>query len=271
MYGIYLVVAGIVLLFMQTSSALDSGSLTGLDAATAPGFVHVPVQHTAQKWNEPPMIWGRTISTPPVVELENLSLLYSINISIGGQHTTVNLDTGSYELWVDPNCFTEARFNESNTDNFSGIDVLHPSEYCNSISRYDPASSPTAKYLNERAFLSYADNSTADIYFHTDDLGIGGLEISEQQFDIAKASKFMALRMIDMGPDPEYGYDTTSLPYNLVLDSMVSQGIIASRVFSLDLRSYGDATGSIIFGGLDVKKFLANAAIGIFSGLDGCL
>lgn len=169
-----------------------------------------------------------------------------------------SLDTGSYELWVNPNCFTAALFHESDADKISGIGVLHPSEYCKSVGRYDPASSPTAKYLNERAFLSYADNSTAGIYLYTDNLGIGALDILEQHFGIAKASNFMALGVLGMGPNPDYGSDTTLLPHNLILDSMVSQGLVASRTFSLDLRSYDDATGSIKFGGLNVKNFLGS-------------
>ncbi|KAI3393560.1 hypothetical protein diail_4151 [Diaporthe ilicicola] len=58
-----------------------------------------------------------------------------------------------------------------------------------------------------------------------------------------------------MGPNTAYGYNSSSQPHNLILDSMASQGLIASRAFSLDLKNYDNATGSIIFGGLDKKKF----------------
>lgn len=252
MHGIYLAISGLLLLSAQTSSGLDFGSLTRRDAASGPGFIHVPVQKTAQKWNASPRTQRRATSTSFVISLEHISLQYNINISIAGQLTTVILDTGSFELWVDPNCVTAARFNYSDTDGGSDVDLLHSSEYCKSIGRYDPASSPTAKDLRESTSFTYADNSTVDINYYTDNLGIGGLEISGQQFGVAEDSKFFTVGVMGMGPNPSYGYDST----NLILDSMASQGLIASRAFSLDLRNSYDADGSITFGGLDVKKFL---------------
>lgn len=251
MYSIYLTISGLLLLFAQTSWGLDFGSLTRRDAASGPGFIHVPVQKTAQEWDGSPGTQRRATSMSSVVGLKNMSLQYTINISIAGQLTTVNLDTGSFELWVDPNCSTAARFNDSDIDGGSDVDPLHSYDYCKSIGRYDPASSPTAKDLQESASLTYADNSTVDINYYTDNLGIGGLEISGQQFGVAEDSKFLTFGVMGMGPNPWYGYNST----NLILDSMASQGLIASRAFSLDLKNSYDAEGSIIFGGLNVKKF----------------
>lgn len=41
---------------------------------------------------------------------------------------------------------------------------------------------------------------------------------------------------------------------------MVSQGLIASRAFSLDLRSVDSANGSLIFGGVDTGKYTGSLA-----------
>ena len=46
--------------------------------------------------------------------------------------------------------------------------------------------------------------------------------------------------------------------YPYVLDTMVAQGLIKSRAFSLDLRGVDNPTGSIIFGGIDTGKFIGN-------------
>lgn len=48
--------------------------------------------------------------------------------------------------------------------------------------------------------------------------------------------------------------------YSLILDSMVSQGLIASRAFSLDLRSVDSPNGSLIFGGVDTGKYSGSLA-----------
>lgn len=50
------------------------------------------------------------------------------------------------------------------------------------------------------------------------------------------------------------------ISYSLVLDSMVSQGLIASRAFSLDLRSVTSPNGSLIFGGVDTGKYTGSLA-----------
>lgn len=61
-----------------------------------------------------------------------------------------------------------------------------------------------------------------------------------------------------MEPDTMYGYNSSSQPHSLNLDSMALQSLLVSRAFSLGLRERGDATGSIIFGGVDQKKFLGS-------------
>lgn len=48
--------------------------------------------------------------------------------------------------------------------------------------------------------------------------------------------------------------------YPLVIDTLVSQGVIQSRTFSLDLRSITFPSGAIIFGGIDRTKFSGSLA-----------
>src|SRR5437016_2375857 len=48
--------------------------------------------------------------------------------------------------------------------------------------------------------------------------------------------------------------------YPYVLDSMVSQNLIKSRAFSLDLRGIDSPAGAIIFGGVDTGKFVGALA-----------
>lgn len=46
--------------------------------------------------------------------------------------------------------------------------------------------------------------------------------------------------------------------YSYVLDSMVDQGLIDSRAFSLDLRDTDSPDGALIFGGIDTGKFIGS-------------
>ena len=48
--------------------------------------------------------------------------------------------------------------------------------------------------------------------------------------------------------------------YPYVLDTMVTQGVIKSRAFSLDLRGVDNPNGAIIFGGIDTGKYIGSLA-----------
>jgi Eukaryotic aspartyl protease len=57
-----------------------------------------------------------------------------------------------------------------------------------------------------------------------------------------------------MAPDIHAGF-AKNTPYSLVLNSLQAQGVIGSRVFTLDLRHQDDVGGAIIYGGLDKGRF----------------
>ncbi|KAF3766172.1 acid protease [Cryphonectria parasitica EP155] len=234
-------------MFFPVTSALLALPLIPLAAALrVPGAVHIPVARNGQRPELQQMIRKRASSKFASIDLTNLQEAYTINISIGGQSTSVVLDTGSSELWVDPDCSTASREADS--------DATSP-QYCESIPRYDPASSSTSEALNEGTTFSYADTTTIELNYYTDTIDIGGLTISKQQFGVANVTNATALGIMGMGPSSAYGYNSSQQPYSFILDSLASQGQIASRAFSLDLRDYDNTTGAIIFGGLDEKKF----------------
>ena len=76
----------------------------------------------------------------------------------------------------------------------------------------------------------------------------------KQTFGVATESYDIYTGLIGLGPDLDYGF-AKSNSYSLVLNSMAEQGLINSRAFSLDLHGYDDPEGSIIFGGIDTRKF----------------
>lgn len=60
-----------------------------------------------------------------------------------------------------------------------------------------------------------------------------------------------------LAPDVRGGFPGDE-PYSLLLNTMADQGVIASRVFSLDLRHASSQTGAIIYGGLDRSKYIGS-------------
>lgn len=97
--------------------------------------------------------------------------------------------------------------------------------------------------------------SSATIVYFADTLSLGGAKISNQTFGLVAQSQSQSQGILGLAPDVEGGYDGNK-PYSLVLSSMAEQGLIASRVYSLDLRHSDSDSGAVIFGGLDKSKFI---------------
>lgn len=160
----------------------------------------------------------------------------SPSVTLGSQNVKqiVQLDTGSTELWINPDCNTAP-----------------PSEktFCQSIPKYNPSASTTSKKLTESFDLEYVDGSYALGLYYTDDLKLGSASIKTQQFGYANKTEDMAMGILGVGlHDPAQKYPT-------VIENLAAQKQINSVAYSLDLRGTKDPSGSIIFGGIDTKKY----------------
>ncbi|KAK3504129.1 aspartic peptidase domain-containing protein [Neurospora crassa] len=172
---------------------------------------------------------------------QNLGTTYTIDIDIGTppQTVTLILDTGSPDLWVNPQCETSGQ-----------------EKYCNSFRQFDYTKSKTIQDLGAADILKYGKGNVT-IEYVTDDVIIGSAKIKSQILGIGFESIDIPLGIL--GLSPSVSADGTS-PYPYLLDSMASQGIISSRAFSLDLRSIDNPSGAIIFGGVDLGKFSGSLA-----------
>ncbi|TVY43409.1 Candidapepsin, partial [Lachnellula occidentalis] len=165
-----------------------------------------------------------------------------LSVSLGSpfQRVTVIMDTGSSELWVNPDC----------TNSYS-------SQQCTSYGRYTPSSSSTSHDVGAKFAIRYGTGSVNGEYF-TDNLsmggttsGIGAARIQAQQFGVANTSQFSTLGIMGVG----FGYQLDTNYYNII-DQLYVQGVTNSRAFSLDLASIDASQGSIIFGGIDTMKYI---------------
>lgn len=76
-------------------------------------------------------------------------------------------------------------------------------------------------------------------------------KISQQMFGVAYDSDFAVTGILGAGPSLN-GWDSA---YPYVIDNLATQGFTNSRAFSLDIRSIESNRGSVVFGGIDTKKF----------------
>lgn len=158
---------------------------------------------------------------------------YTIELKMGtpGQAVSVNFDTGSSELWVNPNC---AKSNDE--------------KYCKSFGQFGGSSSFVDQ--NQNSTLRYG-RGEADIEYGYDYVTVGSAKIAQQVFGVASDSEFHTTGILGAGPS----LDGFNSPYPYVIDNLFRQKFIESRVFSLDLRHIGSDRGAVVYGGIDTKKY----------------
>ncbi|KAH7236227.1 aspartic peptidase domain-containing protein [Fusarium tricinctum] len=184
------------------------------------------------------------------VRLQNKDFFYATDLEFGSppQKVTVLLDTGSNELWVNPDC------NEAQTD--------RQYDQCLDFGQYDPDKSDTppigpfgSETLNYGDASDSSTHTSATIRYYADALTFGDSVLENQTFGVLVESNGISQGILGLAPDLRAGYDGEE-PYSLLLTSMADQGLINSRVFALDLRHSGDTEGALIYGGIDRSKYI---------------
>lgn len=180
--------------------------------------------------------------------------VYLLTLKMGtpGKDVTVEIDTGSNELWVNPDCST-------------GLDK----ELCSAQPRYETSSSTVP--LHTKGNITYGTDTGggSGVYFDyvKDTVAIGSAKIRNQIFGDAYKSSGCDFGIMGLGPS-QAGWDTPEYP--MVVDSLTQQGLTSRRAFSLDLHAMQSPRGSMIFGGADTKKFQGKLVKRpITTGLDG--
>ncbi|KAK0723376.1 aspartic peptidase domain-containing protein [Lasiosphaeria miniovina] len=170
------------------------------------------------------------------VDLENMDsgTRYAIDVAVGTPPQTVSLiiDTGSPELWVNPRC-----------------DTANDAAACAAEPQYDPDGSSSLADTGVTNVITYGKGNVS-IQYVFETISIGSATITEQVIGVGLDSYDIPMGILGLSPDTD---GTADYPY--VLDTMASQAVIASRAFSLDLRSVSDPSGAVIFGGVDTGKF----------------
>lgn len=158
-----------------------------------------------------------------------------VEIGTPPQKVYVHLDTGSYELWVNPDC---DRLDESSET------------FCEAVGNYDPSLSSTSETTIDKSIINYGIGS-ATIDYITDDISISGsYNITNVRFGVAKTSQDQFAGVLGLGYGN--GYNTE---YNTFIDELYDQDAIKTKTFSLALGSKDEEEGVMIFGGVDTSKF----------------
>ncbi|CRG82858.1 hypothetical protein PISL3812_00204 [Talaromyces islandicus] len=167
---------------------------------------------------------------------------YLVNISVGTppQEVTVQLDTGSSDLWI-----------------FSSDNECNNKYGCLGGSFNENASSTLVNDMPNLLNYSYGSGDSGTGDYVLDDVHIGGHTIKNARFGISHTSK---------GEQPIYGLFGLAFPgnefitnlnmsaYDTIVMKMSQQGLINSAAFSLYLND-DDGKKNILFGGYDKAKY----------------
>ncbi|CDM37633.1 hypothetical protein DTO013E5_7594 [Penicillium roqueforti] len=175
--------------------------------------------------------------------LDNEETLYFCNITLGTPEQSVRLvlDTGSSDLWCNtPNSTLCAASKDA----------------CAESGTYNSSSSSSYSFVNSDFNITYADGSGAAGDYVTDTLTIGGTTIKDFQFGLGftSGSSEGVLGIGYTTNEVQVGRNGDSAYANLP-KAMVSKGVIQSNAYSLWLNDLDASTGSILFGGVNTKKY----------------
>ncbi|KAI3343255.1 aspartic peptidase domain-containing protein [Ustulina deusta] len=216
-------------------------------------YVKLPVVHSTNRQVFAKVYEDkRALATVPLAKRADVAYYAKLNIGAPPQPVFVQLDTGSFELWVNPNC--------------TSLQGTSDVRFCRAIGHYDPSSSSSAVELSTTKTLRYGIGE-ANIQYVIDTVGLAGTDalLQDVQFGVAldTVDEFSGILGIGHGAN-------VTIPYKNMIDQLADQGATNTKAFSLALGSKSEQEGVIIFGGLDTSKFSGTLQTQpIISGPDG--
>ncbi|TGJ88457.1 hypothetical protein E0Z10_g285 [Xylaria hypoxylon] len=201
-------------------------------------FVKLPVVHSTNRQVFAKVYEDkRAIATVPLAKRADVAYYAKLNIGTPPQPVFVQLDTGSFELWVNPNCTT--------------LQGTSDVRFCRAVGHYDPSLSSSSVELTKTKSLRYGIGR-ADIQYVVDTVGLAGTDVLLENVQFGAAldtvDEFSGILGIGHG-------ENVTITYKNLIDQLADQGATNTKAFSLALGSKSEQEGVIIFGGLDTSKF----------------
>lgn len=219
----------------------------------------------------------------------DLSITYQVEITLGGQQFSVQLDTGSADLWLysskNPYCkAAKSKRHQQEKRDLSQITgsattlpsgahsqflpvslavtftteqmntaTIKPDIDCSSLGYFDPSKSPTYVNLNVPYHIGYADNTFAEGLGSQDTLQVGDYTLKNFTFfliDAGNSSQYV------FGIGPWSAESGSVEPYNNFPLALYKANYIKRVIYSLYLNDIDAAGGTILFGAVDTAKYL---------------
>ncbi|QRG35685.1 hypothetical protein FDK38_000005 [Candidozyma auris] len=184
-------------------------------------------------------------TSSPIVNDNDISYLLDVKLGSNKQPVTVELDTGSSDLWV---------YNVSTPGAQGGS--------------FDPSKSSDDKDTGKAFSISYLDGSGAEGEYVTDDFAFadGKTLLEDFRFAVVDGGEPNSEGVLGVG---NKNTEAVSSHYDNLPWAFQKKGITPKASYSLFLGSEESGKGSIIFGGIDTEKYEGELTKYPVSGSDG--
>ncbi|RDA92694.1 putative aspartyl protease [Ophiocordyceps camponoti-saundersi (nom. inval.)] len=230
--------------------------LTTLIVSVSAGHLSVPIHrqdhHHHHQQQQQQLLATTTITTKLDRRAGSINLEAFNNLTGGGfyaqfsvgtppQPLSFLLDTGSSDTWV----------------NSVDASLCHNAQQQTSqdawcLPQFNPQASSSYHVLEQGGFnISYLDQKHVSGDYFSDSVTIGDKVIRNQQLGLALDST-RPTGIMGLGFSSNVAART---PYPVVIDNMVSQGLINSAAFSLYLNDINAKSGTILFGAIDTERY----------------
>ncbi|EXJ95622.1 hypothetical protein A1O1_00744 [Capronia coronata CBS 617.96] len=217
-------------------------SISPVIATPGPGTVGFNFEKRRVSAHEYPRLSRRQSKTVSAA-LDNEILLYLINVTVGtpGQPFSLQLDTGSSDIWFPA---VNADICEQDIQNCA-------------LGTYDYTKSSTYADPNLPEFqIQYVDGSQVAGAYISDVLNIGDTKLTNMTMAAALTANTRGLGIMGIGFElGEAGFLMDGLQYPNVIGVLKNEGHINTWAYSLWLDDLEANTGNILFGGVDTSKY----------------
>ncbi|KAF5718938.1 hypothetical protein FMUND_4948 [Fusarium mundagurra] len=218
--------------------------LTSLAVGVSAGTVSAPV--VKQRFHHESSLHSRdTLSLAALNNITGGGYYAQFQVGTPGQNISFQLDTGSSDTWL----------NSDETDLCNSRTKQAAVGPC--MTTFKPDDSRTYKLVDPDGFdITYLDTRSISGDYFNDTVTIDGKSIKQQRLGLATKS-VRPTGLMGLGFSANVVANGT---YPTIVENMVSQGLIDRAAFSLWLNDLSAEQGTILFGGLDTKKFVGKLA-----------
>ena len=183
---------------------------------------------------------------------------YFASVSMGSppQELTLQLDTGSSDIWVPSSDAKVCSASSSSTGSRGGDGASDGDDQGCSLGSFNYQNSDTFQVVNQNFDISYVDGSFAKGDYFTDDFNIGGASLTNMTMGLGVSTDIpYGLVGVGYALNEAIVSDTrlASSAYDNLPVQLMKEGLIPTTAYSLWLNDLDASKGQILFGGVDTK------------------